>query len=156
MIRFERDQLAPPVAAVFTHPRRVRFQDVDAAGIVFFPRVLEYFHDAYVAWMDAEKLGFAEAVLSRRWCAPIKHVESTFVRPMRFGDDISVELVGAHLDGSDVWLAYRIVAADGKLVAFGQTHHVSIDLATFKRGPLPPDAQRVFDRLPSLVTAPHA
>lgn len=151
MIRFDRDQLAPPVPAAFTHARRVRFQDVDAAGIVFYPRVLEYFHDAYVAWMDAENLGFAEAVLSREWGAPIKHVEATFVRPMKFGDDVSVELVGCRLDGSDIWLAYRILSRGGALVAFGHTHQVSIDLATFKRSALPPDKHAVFARLPSLV-----
>lgn len=150
MTRFDRDLLAPPVPAAFTYPRTVRFQDVDAAGIVFFPRVLEYFHDAYVAWMDAERLGFVEAVATRRWGAPIKHVEATFVRPMRFGDAIAVELVGAFLDGTDIWIAYRILSSSGDLLAFGQTHHVFIDLATFKRARLPPDAQAGYDRLPAL------
>ena len=40
-----------PVA--FQQQTLVRFQDVDAAGVVFFPTLLAYMHDAYVAFLKA-------------------------------------------------------------------------------------------------------
>ena len=49
---FQRDDLLAAPAG-FTHRMLARFQDVDAAGIVFFARIFDYFHDAYVAFFAA-------------------------------------------------------------------------------------------------------
>lgn len=149
MIRFRRAALAPPVPCVFALPRRVRFQDVDAAQIIFYPRVLEYFHDAYVAWLEAGGFDFAGAINSRRWGAPITHAEVFFLKPMRHGDDVSIEIVGGRVAETEASIAYRILGR-GVMLAHGQTQHVTIDLAAFRRASMPADVRAVFDGLPAL------
>ena len=40
---FSREELLNAKTALVTQRRRVRFQDVDAASMIYFARVLEYF-----------------------------------------------------------------------------------------------------------------
>ena len=133
--------LRPPVA------RRVRFQDVDAAGIVFYPRILEYFHDAYVEVLQAEGEPLERAINERRWAAPLQWCEGHFVNPMRFGDPLELALVAARLEGSSLALGFRATHVGGKTAALGQTRSVFIDLATFKRADPPQAIVALFKRL---------
>lgn len=128
---FDRDELlhAPPR---FEHPLRVRFQDVDAAGIVFYPRILEYFHDGYVAWLASLGVDLARVLAERTWAAPIRHAEAEFLRPVTFGDAVAVQVVALAADGSDLAVGFRL-AKDGKAAAVGRSVHSFVDRATWKR-----------------------
>ena len=138
---FSRDELLAAPAG-FSQRREVRFQDVDAAGIVFFARLLEYFHDAYVAWLASAGVSLSDALARKEWAAPLKHVEADFLRPLRFGDAIEVELVRAKLDGSALSVGYRVRALPGgEAVATGHSVHVVVDASTFRRIE-PPSALR--------------
>ena len=140
--------LAPP------HEQVVRFQDTDAAGIVFFARVLEYFHDAYAAFLRAEGVPLEEAMLHKRWAAPIKSSEANFLRPMRFGDPISTALVRVMLSGSDLQMGFRVALRNGEPAAVGVLRAVFVDWATFKRVEPPEDVRRVFTRIQASSAAP--
>jgi len=133
--------LAPP------HEHVVRFQDADAAGIVFFARVLEYFHDAYAAFLRAEAIPLEEALRNKRWAAPLKSSEAHFLRPMRFGDALRTALVRVELSGSDLAMGYQTKLPNGEVAAVGVLRVVFVDLSTFKRVEPPEDVRRVFTRI---------
>ena len=137
----------------FSHELLVRFQDVDAAGIVFFARILDYCHDAYVAFLAAAGCPLDASLRESRWMAPLVHAEADFIRPLRFGDRVRVHLVAARVRESSYTVGYRLEragdpaggAADarapgplaGEAVAVGQTVHVVVDPRSFARTPLP-------------------
>jgi 1,4-dihydroxy-2-naphthoyl-CoA hydrolase len=141
--------LAAP--AGFSHELRVRFQDVDAAGIVFFARILDYCHDAYVAFLEAAGCPLDASLREGRWMAPLVHAEADFIRPLRFGERLIVHIVAARLRETSYTLGYRLERpTDGKLapgqlageaVAVGQTVHVVVDPQRFTRT-APPEAMR--------------
>ena len=128
---------APPL---FVMARAVRFQDVDAAGTVFFPRVLEYFSDAYLAFLDARGIDLPGDLARGEGRAPLAHAEADYLAPLHFGSAIAVEIVGARLGGTSFTLGYRITARhdEGRtLYAVGQTVHVFVDGQTFKPCAIP-------------------
>jgi YbgC/YbaW family acyl-CoA thioester hydrolase len=122
----------------FAVPRAVRFQDVDAAGLVFFARLFEYFHDALVAWMDGSGMRLHDALKTGAWGAPLKHAEADFLRPLRFGDEIAVVVAAARLTGSELGVGFRIDRG-GEVCAVGTLVHVFLDMTTFQRIPPPPE-----------------
>ena len=130
---FDRDELLGAPAR-FEHRMAVRFQDVDAAGIVFYPRILEYFHDAYVAWLASLGVVLARVLAERTWAAPIRSAEAEFLRPVTFGDVVDVGVVALAVDGGDLAVGFRI-AREGKPVAIGRSVHSFVDRATWKRLP---------------------
>lgn len=144
---FSRDDLVKSERGRFARHRVVRFQDVDAAGVVFFPRYLEYFHDALIEIL-AEQGHDWSTELGSGVVTPIKHAEVDYLRPLRFGDPLRVELVGARTEPSQALVAHRIVReTDGAVASVGQTLHVAVDAATFERREWPKTLARVFELL---------
>ena len=122
---FTEEELKSNVVPRFSDTRRVRFQDVDAAGIVFYPRVLEYFSDAYMAWLQEAAIDIPRTLELGEISFPLVHAEADYLRPLRFGDVIAVEIAAA------------IRTATGRLASIGQTAHVCIDRTTFRACPIP-------------------
>jgi acyl-CoA thioesterase FadM len=135
---------AAPLGAVQSHV--VRFQDVDAAGVVFYPRILEYFHDAYVTFLRASGQPLELALKSGAWAAPIQWAEAHFLRPMRFGDAVETAVVASRVTESELLLGFRTSLAGGKPAAVGTTRAVFVDLVTFRRTTAPPELERLFNR----------
>lgn len=138
MYRFERDQLKLPTMSSFRRELSIRFQDVDAAGIIFYPNVLALCHDLYVDFLAAHGSPLHET-LRGPWIAPIRHAEADYLRPLRFGDRVSAEIVAAHVEPeapTEVTLGYRL-AIQETVHAVAQTVHTFVDPATFKRVPVP-------------------
>ena len=127
-------------AALHQSPRHVLFQEIDAAGIVFFARFFDYFHDAFIEWMRAVGVDHAAALRARTWGAPLVHVEADYQAPPSFGDGITVEVCAARLGRSSLQVGYRVVGPRG-IHAVGQTVHVFVSLDVM-RSLLVPEAVR--------------
>jgi acyl-CoA thioesterase FadM len=115
---------------------RVRFQDVDAAGTLFFPKVFELFADVYLQILFDAGLDVPGALRAREFAAPLAHVEADFVRPLFFGDAIQVRVARALVGDTSVRFGFG-VWKDGQLAAYGSTVHVFVDGKTFQKCPVP-------------------
>ena len=151
MFLFERDVLKQ-AARAFKMEREVRFQDVDAAGVIFYPRLLEYFNDAYLALLSSAGQPLHESLGRAPWVSPVRHAEADFLRPLRFGDAIEVALVGVRTspdaEPTEVTFGYRITKlADGEAAAIGQVVHTFVDAKTFRRTLIPDPILEVYRRL---------
>lgn len=113
---------SPAVSGVHRHRLRVRFGDCDPAGIVYFPRFFDWFHQAMESWFD-ETLGlpYAELITQQRMGFPCVHTEADFKAGCRLGEDIVVELSVAKLGNSSVNLDYRVLGPDGSLRVTGRS-----------------------------------
>lgn len=136
MHRFDKRDLRGRTTRYFRHQLEVRFQDIDAAGIVFFARFLEYMHDGYVALLAELGSELSEVLREKRWAAPIRHAEVDYFAPLRFGDRLDVDVVAAHVADTELTLGYQLLG-NGKLAAVGQTVHTFVDPASFQRIAIP-------------------
>lgn len=150
---FTREALLAAPGPGFLHRAAVRFQDVDAAGIIFFSRVLEHCHDGYLAFLAAHGCALPQVIKDGAWIAPLAHAEADYLRPLRFGDPLTVALVAARLGEGRVSLGYRVHGAGGDpgelgaVAALAQTVHVFIDPATGRRAPIPAPLAAAFAAL---------
>lgn len=126
-----RDEILGAVTPVLSQARSVRFQEVDAAGTIFFPRVLEYFGDAYQALLVKAGIDLSAVLVEQVWAAPLVHAEADFLGPLRFGDAVTVEIAVARLGRTSVTLGHRVIAEGGTAKAVGVTVHVFVDGKTF-------------------------
>jgi len=142
---FENETLIGAAEALFSEARAVRFQDVDAAGIVFFPRVLEYMSDVYVAFLSARGVHLPRAIESGSYVIPLVHAEADYHAPMRFGDPVRVEVVALDLGRSSYQVGYRIRHEDGRMAAVGQTAHVCVGLPGWKPISIPEELRAALE-----------
>jgi YbgC/YbaW family acyl-CoA thioester hydrolase len=150
MFRFDKKVLKSLEPSRFRHEIGVRFQDVDAAGIVFFARLLEYMHDAYVSALSDLGTELSSVIRHRTFAAPLRHAEADFFSPLRFGDTVMVSIVAAHVEPTEIVLGYQVThKTAGNVSAVGQTVHTFVDPKTFERIPVPDVIAQGFGALGS-------
>lgn len=123
----------------FIYPRRIRFADTDAAGVVYFANYLSICHEAYEesllqAGVELKRF-FSEAGIM----IPIAHSSADYLRPLACGDLIEVELEAEITPDSGFTLTYKLhnVGPARKLAARIRTDHVCIDSTTRRRTAFP-------------------
>jgi 4-hydroxybenzoyl-CoA thioesterase len=134
-------------SGVHVMPVVVHWGLCDPAGIVYFPRFFELFHQAMETWFsEALGLAYDELILVRKIGFPSVHAEADFRRPTRFGETIAVELRVRDMGRTSVAFDYVIRARDpaAETRATGHTICVVMDLdpdrPTFRRAlPIPED-----------------
>ena len=129
---------------LYRERRRVRFQEVDAAGIVFYARVFDYFHDAYVGFLRERGAPLDEALQDGAWVAPLQHAEADYRRPLRFGDEIEIVIAEIRVSETEYEVAYRIENG-GETACVGETRHVSVDPMSFRRTAIPETLRDALD-----------
>ena len=148
MHRFDREELKLSRPQAYVDRRAIRFQDIDAAGIIFYPRVLEMFHDTYGSFLAFAGSPLPEVLQAAKWLAPVRHAEADYFKPLRFGDPVTVEICRAHLSETEATLGYRIARQDGgEVCVVGQVVHTFVERATFKRTPIPEGVRRALEHI---------
>ncbi|MBM4359418.1 MAG: thioesterase family protein [Deltaproteobacteria bacterium] len=127
--------------------RPVRFEEVDAAGLLFFPIFAAYAHEAMAALFDGLPGGYPAMILERRIGLPAVAMTSSFRSPLRFGDVAIIETTVTRLGNRSCELSYEFLRkADGASCA-SMTHTVvTTDLTEVKSCPMPADVRREIER----------
>lgn len=101
--------------------RKVRFQDVDPAGIVFFAHFATYAHEAMETFFDQIEGGYADLVMRRRVGFPAVKVETEFFAPLRFGDVVQIETSVARLGNRSAVFRYHFRRGDDAIAELSHT-----------------------------------
>ncbi len=102
--------------------RPIKFEDVDAAGIVFFARFVTYAHEAMEHFFAPLEGGYARLILERRVGFPAVHVDMSFTAPARYGDVLRIETRVKKVGNRSVVFQYRMFLAGGMGVPPGMPH----------------------------------
>lgn len=140
----------------FEHAMQVRFQDVDAAGVLFYGRVYDYSHVAYEEFWASMGVDRAWVFSGADFLIPIAHSEADYRKPVLHGERISIRLDVTRVGRASFSLAYRITGPGGAhdIRAEVKTVHAFVAKASMKPIPIPDDL-RVF-LLRHLVEEPVA
>jgi YbgC/YbaW family acyl-CoA thioester hydrolase len=130
---------------LYRRPSVIRFQDVDAAGIIFFARAYDYMHDAFVECLKTRGLDLAQHLAKGTWGAPLVHSEADYKKPLRFGTEIFVEIDRAEFGETSVAISYTLRGvARGEVFCTGRLVHAFIDRTSFRPCPVPAEMRAVF------------
>jgi 1,4-dihydroxy-2-naphthoyl-CoA hydrolase len=123
----------------FTYNRTVRFQDTDAAGVVYFANILSMCHEAYEASLATSGINLKSFFNNPEAAIPIVHASVDFLRPMFCGDNLLIHLTPQQLGENKFEIDYQIIAASSsqQQLAKAITLHVCIDPRTRTRTQLP-------------------
>ena len=78
---------------MFTIKRKINFFDCDPAGIIFYSRIFEFSHSAYEQLISSFNLK-ENYWMNEDYVVPIIHSESEYVKPIKYGDEISINIEG--------------------------------------------------------------
>lgn len=118
---------------------KIRFGDIDHAGIVYYPRFLHYFHVALEEFFGQELgVDYPALVNEHRIGLPTVHLETDFSRPLRYGDQIEVEVNVLKMGKTAITFGYRVFKqGDEEPRTVGHNVTVCQDIDTFRKKDIP-------------------
>jgi YbgC/YbaW family acyl-CoA thioester hydrolase len=126
-----------PDKPVFEHRLTVPFQDIDAAGMVFYAHLFRYAHEAYEHFMQQSGCSLQQLLAEGSCLLPLVHAEADYRRPLRHADRLVIELRLQKLGRTSFTLGYRVLGEDQAEHASLATVHVALDRTTHQPMTLP-------------------
>jgi 4-hydroxybenzoyl-CoA thioesterase len=121
---------------VFQTSILVRFGDLDAAGIAYYPNLVNFLHEAFEDFFRGHVGRPYPEVYAEGIGFPTVKVEMEFVSPVRYGDHVDVGLTVERIGRSSVQIRYE-GSVQGRPVFHARNIAVVVDLKTFRPVPLP-------------------
>lgn len=132
--------------ASFAYQRSVRFDDVDAAGIVYFAKFLGYGHEAMEALFGNLPGRYHGLVVGRKVGFPAVRVEADYRAPLRFGDVVTIALDVIAIGTTSCSMRYTMTRDDGTHVATITHVTVCCDIhGEPKKMPFPDDVRALLE-----------
>jgi 1,4-dihydroxy-2-naphthoyl-CoA hydrolase len=129
----------------FSYHRTVRFQDTDAAGVVYFANILSICHEAYEESLRTSSINLKDFFTHPQIAFPIVHTSVDFLRPIFCGDKLLVRLMPQKLGDEKFEIQYEIALSD-VVVAKAITRHVCISANTRNKQALPTNIVHWLER----------
>jgi len=111
--------------SLFEYGFTLRLHDTDAAGVIYFARLMQRAHEAYEAFLDANGLPLAD-LIAQGPALPLVHAEADFLAPIRLGQALRVRLQAAEIGRSSFTLEYLFVDLQDRPLARARTVHVAL------------------------------
>lgn len=124
----------------------VRFGDIDQAGIAYYPTLFDYCHVAFEEFFaGALKVPYPKVLLKEKLGFPTVHVEADFVRPLKYGDVVVMEVGVLRLGASSVTFRFR-ASVRGKRAFEIRGTTACVDMRRFRGVRVPDRYRRLFRR----------
>ncbi|WP_159788669.1 acyl-CoA thioesterase [Sodalinema gerasimenkoae] len=125
----------------------IHLDDTDAAGVVYFARLLSICHYAYEAAIAEAGVSLASLLAEAELALPIVEAQIRFLQPLYCGELITIEVTPKRLGESEFEVLYCVRRAGGdregcenqnRPVSQASTRHVCINPKTRRRQDLGP------------------
>jgi 4-hydroxybenzoyl-CoA thioesterase len=130
----------------FSTQIKVRFADVDAAGLVYFPVLFHYCHVAMEEFFAARcGVTYDRLMAEDRLGFPTVNAQAEFFEPFLYGDAVEAEVTVDRVGRTSVTFEYRLRrASDQTLCSSFKLIQVAMNLDTRRAVPVPDDLRRAF------------
>ncbi|MCS6901091.1 MAG: thioesterase family protein [Myxococcales bacterium] len=130
---------------MIAYRRPVRFEDVDAAQIVFFGRYMSYAHEAMEHFFSSLVGGYAGMIMDRRVGVPTVKLEARYLAPLRYGDVVRIEVTTLRLGNRSAVLRYRFIREQDEVLVAELDHtFVTSDLHALRSCEMPADVREAL------------
>lgn len=131
----------------FTLRSRIRFVDTDFSTCIHYSALFRHFEIAETEFLRSLGVGYAYW-FERGFSLPRVHVEADYLVPLRFEDEIDVEVRIERIGDSSITFGFRVIEiAGGKEAARGRIVGVCIDVNSGKSTPIPPAIREALEQV---------
>jgi 4-hydroxybenzoyl-CoA thioesterase len=121
---------------VFETTILVRFGDLDAAGIAYYPNLVNFLHEAFEDFFVGHVGRSYPETFGGGLGSPTVKVEMEFLSPVRYGDKVLIGVVVEHVGRTSLRMRYEGSVA-GRPVFRARNTMVIVDMKTFRPTRIP-------------------
>jgi YbgC/YbaW family acyl-CoA thioester hydrolase len=114
----------------------VRFGDLDAAGIAYYPRLVNFLHEAFEDFFRGHVGRPYPEVFGEGLACPTVKLEMEFQSPVHYGDQVDIGVAVEHVGRTSVRMRYD-GSVGGRPVFRARNTVVMVDMKTFRSIPVP-------------------
>ena len=114
----------------------VRFGDLDAAGIAYYPNLVNFLHEAFEDFFAGHVGRTYPELFSEGVGSPTVKVEMEFLSPVRYGDQVRIGVVVEHVGHTSLRVRYEGKVEETPVFIAWNTM-VFVDMKTFRPTPIP-------------------
>ncbi len=118
---------------VFSKTEKIRFQHIDQAGIVFYPRFFEMLNGLVEDWFE-EALDLSFAKMHENAGIPTVDLQVQFLSPARLGQEIVKSLRVIELKDKSMRCAFVFTQSSGKEILKGEVSLVYVGISEDRGG----------------------
>ena len=133
----------------FTITRRVEFSETDMAGIVHFSNFCRYMEHAEHAFFRSLDRSIVDPALGIGW--PRVHISCDFKKPLRFEDEVEIQLLVSAMTSKSISYQFRFRVADAE-AARGTLTVVCVhrnEAGEMKAASIPPEIADLIEEAPA-------
>ena len=114
----------------------VRFGDLDAAGIAYYPQLVNFLHESFEDFFAGHVGRPYPEVFREGLGVPTVKVEMEFLSPVRYGDYVDIDVTVESVGRSSLRIRYE-GSVQGRPVFRARNTAVIVDMATFRATEIP-------------------
>jgi YbgC/YbaW family acyl-CoA thioester hydrolase len=114
----------------------VRFGDLDAAGIAYYPNLVNFLHESFEDFFVGHVGRPYPEVFREGLGVPTVKVEMDFLSPVRYGDYVDVDVTVESVGRSSLRIRYE-GSVQGRPVFRARNTAVIVDMKTFRSTDIP-------------------
>ncbi|MBQ7413370.1 MAG: YbgC/FadM family acyl-CoA thioesterase [Alphaproteobacteria bacterium] len=128
----------------FTWQLRMCFQDVDAEGIVYHSRYLEYAERARTEWLHT--MGHTNReIMDSGVVMVLRHIEMDFIAPAKLDDILSIDVRVVEIKSASTLLE-QTISVDNQINVRLKLQLVFVDKNTLRPTRLPAMLKQIFEQ----------
>lgn len=120
----------------------VSFADTDPAQRIYFARIFDIAHRCLEDFALRNEY-YDRWFKNMEWATPIRHTEAEYFKALMPGDPLEVHLYADSMGKSSFTWRY-VVLRENEIVAAVKTTHVTVDLKTSDKKPIPEELAKLF------------
>lgn len=124
ILPFKKETNPPPVQT--DTARTVRFDEIDAMGVVWHGKYASYFDDARKKMGDTYGFSYSN-FMQKKIKVPVKHFFADYITPLKFDDRILIRATLYWCDAARLNMTYEIFNDQNILCASGYTVQLFMD-----------------------------
>lgn len=115
-----------PQPLAFSVTRRVRFEEVDALGIVWHGRYPSYFEDVREALGDHFGIGYSD-FFREKVAAPLRQLHFDYLKPLFMHEHFTIKAQLHWTEAARLNLTYEIINEQGEITTSGYSIQMMVD-----------------------------
>ncbi len=136
---------------MFISYNKVRMNDTDVAGILYFANQFRFVHDAWEDLVELENMSFQQIFFNEDFLFVIVHVEADYLTPLMIADKLEVTVVTENIGNTSFTMSYKIYIENGAtkeltLAGTAKTTHVTVDKATRTKVAIPDHLKAILQK----------
>lgn len=117
---------------MYIHQVKINFFDCDPAGILFYGRIFQICHSAYESMISTFNLEM-DYWSNDDFVVPIISSDAKYTKPIKYGDNISIELIVSQIKNTSFELEFKCKKENGDICIDVRTVHVFVDKKSWKK-----------------------